>query len=70
MAVPARLLCPWDLQTGILQWVAIHSFLQGTFLTQELNPGILHCRQILHYLSCWGSPAKFQGTQRKEEPSE
>ena len=23
------------------------SFLQGIFLTQELNPGLLHCRQVL-----------------------
>ena len=39
------------LQTRILQWVAIHSLLQGAFLTQELNPGLLHCRQILYHLT-------------------
>ena len=27
------------------------SLLQGTFLTQESNQGLLHCRQILYYLS-------------------
>ena len=27
------------------------SFLQGIFLTQELNQGLLHCRQILYQLS-------------------
>ena len=25
-----------------------HSLLQGIFLTQESNPGLLHCRQILY----------------------
>ena len=28
-----------------------HSFLQGIFLTQGLNSGLLHCRQILYHLS-------------------
>ena len=28
-----------------------HSLFQGIFLTQWLNPGILHCRQIPYYLS-------------------
>ena len=27
-----------------------HFLLQGVFLTQELNPGLLHCRQILYLL--------------------
>ena len=30
--------------------------LQGIFLTQELNQGLLHCRQILYQLSYEGSP--------------
>ena len=38
----------------ILEWVA--SLLQGTFPTQELNPGLSHCRQILYQLSHKGSP--------------
>ena len=29
---------------------------QGIFLTQELNLGFLHCRQILYHLSHQGSP--------------
>ena len=33
-----------------------HSLLQGIFLTQELNLGLLHCRQILYHLSHQGSP--------------
>ena len=32
------------------------SFLQGIFLTQELNQGILHCRRILYQLSYQESP--------------
>ena len=32
-------------------WSGFQSFLQGTFLTQELNLGLLHCRQILYHLS-------------------
>ena len=32
------------------------SILQGIFLTQELNQGLLHCRQILYHLRFEGSP--------------
>ena len=31
--------------------VGCHALLQGIFLTQGLNPGLLHCRQILYCLS-------------------
>ena len=37
----------------ILEWVAI-SFSRGIFLTQGLNPGLLHCRQTLYRLSHQG----------------
>ena len=30
--------------------------LQGIFLSQGSNPGLLHCRQILYQLSYEGSP--------------
>ena len=43
------------LQARILEWVAI-SLLQGIFPTQESNPGLLHCRQILYHLSYNESP--------------
>jgi len=33
-----------------------HFLLQGIFLTQELNPGLLHCRQMIYQLSFEGSP--------------
>jgi len=32
------------------------SLLQGIFPTQELNPGLPHCRQIIYPLSHKGSP--------------
>ena len=35
--------------------VGCHALLQGIFLTQELNPGLLYCRQILYRLSQQGS---------------
>ena len=36
--------------------VGCHTLLQGIFPTQELNPGLPHCRQILYHLSHRGSP--------------
>ena len=36
--------------------VGCHALLQGIFLTQGLNPRLLHCRGSLHYLSHQGSP--------------
>ena len=36
--------------------VGCHVLLQGIFLTQGLNPGLPHCRQILYHLSHEGSP--------------
>ena len=41
-------------QARIVEWVAI-SFSMVIFLTQELNPVLPHCRQILYYLSHQGS---------------
>ena len=48
---PVRLLCPWA-SPGKNTGVDCHSLLQRIFLTQGLNPGLLHCRQILYRLSC------------------
>ena len=43
-------------KTGIKNTeVGSHSLLQGIFLTQELNLGHLHCRQILYHLSHQGN---------------
>ena len=51
-----RLLCPLNFpskNTG----VGSHSLLQGIFLTQGSNPGLLHCRQIIYLPSHEGSPS-------------
>ena len=42
------------LQAGILPW-GCHVLLQGIFLTQGLNPGLLHCGQTLYPLSQQGN---------------
>ena len=54
---PARLLCPWN-SLGKNTEMSCHFLLQGVFLTQELNLGLLHCRQVLihclsHQRSCY-----------------
>ena len=41
-------------QTRILEWFAISFSRNGIFLTQGLNLGLLHCRQILYQLSYQG----------------
>ena len=43
---PARLLRPWVSQARTQEWVAI-SFSRGSSPPQGLNPGLLHCRQML-----------------------
>ena len=42
-------------QARVLEWIAI-SFSSGIFLTQESNPGLPHCKQMLYRLSHQGSP--------------
>ena len=44
---PTRLLCPWD-SPGKNTEVVCHFLLQEILPTQGLNPGLLHCRQILY----------------------
>ena len=41
--------------------VGCHALLQGIFLTQGLNPGLLHCRWIFYHLSHQGSPKSSLG---------
>jgi len=36
--------------------VGCHALLQGIFPTQGSNPGLPHCRQVLHCLNHQGSP--------------
>ena len=45
---PATLLCPWN-SPGKNAEVGSHSLLQGIFLTQGLNPGLLCCRQSFQH---------------------
>ena len=46
---------PWN-SPGQNTRVGSCSLLQGIFPTQESNPGLLHCGQILYQLSYHGSP--------------
>ena len=43
-------LCPWNFP-GKNTGVGSHCLLQGIFLTQGLNRGFLHCREILYHVS-------------------
>ena len=51
---PSRLLCPQN-SPGKNTGVGSNSLLQGTFLTQGWNRGLLHCRWILYWLSHQGT---------------
>ena len=53
-----RLLRPWDF-LGKSTGVSCHCLLPGIFPTQGLNPGLLHCRQMLYCLSHQGSPTQL-----------
>ena len=49
--------------------VGCHALLQGIFSTQGSNPGIPHCRQILHCPSHqWRGVAQGRGERGEEEP--
>ena len=52
---PARLLCPWN-SPGKNTEMGYHFLLQGIFLTQELNPCLLHWQADSLPLSQLGSP--------------
>ena len=46
---PARLFCSYN-SLGKSTGMGCHTLLQGIFQTLALNPGLLHCRQILCHL--------------------
>ena len=48
-------LTSWAIRKPRNTWAGSLSFLQGVFMTQESNQGLLHCRQILYQLSYQGS---------------
>ena len=52
---PHGLYSPWN-SPGQNAGVGSRSLLQGIFPTQESNPGLPHCRQILYQLNPKGSP--------------
>ena len=56
---PARLLCPQD-SPGKNTAVGSHALLQGIFLTQESNQGLLHFGWIL-YQPSYQESATFTG---------
>ena len=53
--LPHGLYSSWN-SPGQKIGVGSRSLLQGIFPTQGLNPGVLHCRQILYQLSQQGNP--------------
>ena len=50
---------PLSMEVSRQEYWSGHSLLQGSFLTQRLNPGLLHCRQILYPLSHQASSIMF-----------
>ena len=52
---PTGLLYPWN-SPGKNTGVGCHFLLQGIFLTQGSNPGLLHCRKMLFPRTHKGSP--------------
>ena len=64
---PTRLLCPWD-SPGKNTGVGCHFLLQGIFLTQGSNPGLLHCRQILLPSEPPGNLMGYQKCQKLAVP--
>ena len=52
--VATKLLCAWN-SPGKNTGTGSHSLLQGIFLTQGWNLGLLHCRWILYQLSYQGN---------------
>ena len=54
---PARLLCPWEFSRQEY-WSGLPFPSPGIFPIQGLNPGLLHCRQILYHLNHQGSPTQ------------
>ena len=61
---PTRLLYPWY-SPGKNTRVGFHALLQGIFLTQGSNAGLLHCRLILYYLSHEESPTNGPHQKKK-----
>ena len=61
---PTRLLHPWDFP-GKNTGVGCHFLLLEIFLTQRLNLGLPHCRQMLYHLSHQESPQEHTKISEK-----
>ena len=61
LVTPWTVACQAPLSMGFSrqEYWSGHFLLQGIFPAQELNPGLLHCRQIFYQLSYKGSPAVY-----------
>ena len=64
-AEPARLLSPWA-PPGKSTGVASHSLLQGTLLTQDSDPCLLHFRWILYQWATRETPVRVQVTPNRK----
>ena len=56
--IAGRFFTSWATREAQEYWSGSLSLLQWIFPTQELNPGLLHCRQILYQLSYHGISQK------------
>ena len=65
---PQGLYSPWN-SPGQNTGVGSLFLLQGIFPTQESNPGLLHCRQILYQLSYQGSLFGYGSVQHSPLPT-
>ena len=63
---PHGLYSPWN-PPGQSTGVGSLSLLQWIFPAQELNWGLMHCRQILHQLSYQGRPLQASGSLLKSQ---
>ena len=64
---PARLLCLWN-SPGKNNGVGSHSLLQGIFLTQGLNPGLLHCSKFFTVWTIRGRPVSGRPMSNMQIP--
>ena len=62
--IAGEFLTSWVTREALYTGVGILPLLQQIFPTQELNQGLLNCRQILYQLSCQGRQISF-GDQQK-----
>ena len=69
-ATPRTVACQASLSMGFSRqeyWSGLPFLLQRIFLTQESNPGLLHCRQILYCLSWISLVMKFKTTMKHHD---